>query len=328
MIDVRKNEGGTFSGDRPSFAATILVSALFVLGFQDALVKTISPDVSLWQFQLVRSLFNTILIIAVMLVSSSQIITFKPNRIGPVALRGFLQCAAMCFFFGAIPFLSLAEVAAGLYVFPLFVAILSVVILNEKVGPKRISAIFLGFIGTLLILKPGTDSFKFISVLPILAALCYAGSILTVRHLCREESSVTLALSVSLWLILIGGIMTALLTLIPLNNVDAQWAYLSSGWYVLGWSTVVLIMVCAVFNTFSNILLAKAYQLAEASWLAPFDYSYLIFATFWGWVFWNHIPDFFTLLGMFLIGCAGAFVSWREGQDHRFAHTPAKVRSE
>ena len=309
--------------DRPSIAATILVISLFILAFQDALVKIISPEVSLWQFQLVRSLFNTGILFIVIAVTSKKL-SHSPKRVWPIIMRGFLQGSAMCLFFGGIPFLSLAEVAAGLYVFPLFVAILSSIVLKERVGPKRITAIIFGFIGTLLILKPGGESFNLFSVFPIMAALCYATSILTTRHLCRGESPVTLALSVSLWLVIVGGLMTLYLDVTPPQNLIAKWPYLFLGWRPINYGVVGLIFVCAVLNTFANVGLAKAYQSAEASWLAPFDYSYLIFATLWGYIFFNHIPDFLTAGGMVLIAVSGAFVAWREGQEHRFAHRPPK----
>ena len=66
----------------------------------------------------------------------------------------------------------------------------------------------------------------------------------------------------------------------------------------------------------SNIGLAKAYQIAEATWLVPFDYSYLIFATFWGYVFWRTVPDALTFAGMALIAFAGTYVAWRDRQTY------------
>ena len=79
-----------------------------------------------------------------------------------MTLRSLFLVGAMVFFFGGIPFLSLSEIAAGLYVFPLFIALLSVAVLGEKVGPRRVFAILAGFTGTLLILKPGSDAFQWV----------------------------------------------------------------------------------------------------------------------------------------------------------------------
>ena len=78
-----------------------------------------------------------------------------------------------------------------------------------------------------------------------------------------------------------------------------------------------VILACSGMNLISNIGLAKAYQSAESSWLAPFDYSYLIFATFWGAVMWGHFPDALSLLGMATIAASGCYVAWRERRDSR-----------
>ena len=91
--------------------------------------------------------------------------------------------------------------------------------------------------------------------------------------------------------------------------------YLFTGWQDLELWVLGLIAACSGLNVVANISLAKAYQNADASWLAPFDYSYLIFATFWGYVFWQHVPDGLTILGMVMIAAAGGFVAWRERQE-------------
>ena len=304
-----------FSGsseDRPAFAATLMVAALFMLGFQDALVKQVSGDVSLWQFQALRASLNFVVLIVVTRLVLGRL-EARPARLWPVALRSFFLVCAMCLFFGGIPFLSLPEIAAGLYVFPLFVAILSSLLLGERVGPRRLSAIFAGFIGTLLILKPGSEAFKPVGLMPIGAALCYASTILTTRRLCRAESPVTLTVGVAVVFILIGGGMTVLLSLWQPGSAS-RWPYLLSGWHALDWWVFSVIAVCSLINMASNIFLAKAYQSAESSWLAPFDYSYLVFATFWGFVFWGTTPDALTIAGMTLIAGAGSYVVWRENQ--------------
>lgn len=298
-------------------AAMIMVGSLFLLGFQDALVKLVSSEASLWQFQMLRAGINFVLLLVLMHVVWGVEANPWPKRLGPVVLRSLFLISAMCLFFGGIPFLSLAEIAAGLYVFPLFVAVLSTLILGERVGPRRIVAIIAGFAGTLLILKPGTEAFKLVGLMPIGAALCYAATILATRRLCRQESPVTLAMGVSLGYILIGGAMTLVLSLRTPVAAAENWPYLFTGWHPLEWWILCLIAVCSVINMTSNIGLAKAYQSAEASWLVPFDYSYLIFATFWGYVFWSTVPDILTIAGMGLIACAGAFVAVLDRQEHR-----------
>ena len=288
-----------------------MVGALFLLGFQDSIVKLVSGELSLWQFQTIRAALNlTLLYLVTRLAWGTR--PPAPKRLWAVALRSLFLVGAMIFFFGGIPFLNLSDIAAGLYVFPLFVAVLSAALLGERVGPRRVAAILVGFSGTLLILKPGTDAFRAVSLMPIGAALCYAGTILTTRRLCRGESPVTLSFGVAVAFMLVGvaGVATfAIATDFPLAT---DWPYLFTGWHDIGLPVLGLIATCSVLNLVANIALSRAYQSAEASWLAPFDYSYIVFATFWGFVFWRHVPDGLTLLGMAMIAGAGVFVAWRE----------------
>jgi drug/metabolite transporter (DMT)-like permease len=297
--------------DRPALAASLMVGSLCLLALQDSLVKLASADVSLWQFQTMRAGFNLImlLVLARFIWGSEPI---RPKRLWTVVLRSTFLVGAMICFFGAIPFLSLSQVAAGLYVFPLFVTVLSALVLRERVGPRRVMAVLAGFAGTLLILKPGSDSFTWASLAPVMAGLFYAATVLTTRKLCREERPAMLALGVSVAFILVGGTGVVVLEAVRPERLASDLPYLFEGWKPLSWAIAGLILVCSMLNLTANIGLAKAYQSAESSWLAPFDYSYLIFATFWGVVMWADVPDAASFIGMAMIAAAGCYVAWRE----------------
>lgn len=304
------------TGDRPAHAATLMVGALFLLGFQDGIVKLASSDLSMWQFQMIRAALNLVLLMLLTRVVFGTSCP-PPKRLWAVVLRSLFLTGTMILYFGGIPFLNLADIAAGLYVFPLFVAVLSGVLLGERVGPRRIIAILIGFSGTLLILKPGTDAFQLVSLMPVSAALCYAGTILTTRRLCREESPVTLAFGVAITFFIVGAAGTLFFTVTGDWSYAVDWPYLLTGWHDISLWVFALIVTCSFLNITANMALSRAYQSAEASWLAPFDYSYIVFATFWGFVFWGHVPDLLTFVGMAMIAGAGAFVAWRENVAKR-----------
>lgn len=304
------------SEDRPALAAILMVGSLCMLSLQDSLVKLASADVSLWQFQTLRAVCNlAMLFVLARFIWGSG--SAWPKRFSAVALRSCFLIGAMLSFFGAIPFLSLSEVAAGLYVFPLFVAVLSALVLGERVGPRRVIAVVAGFAGTLLILKPASASFQWVSLVPVLAGLFYAATVLTTRKLCREESPATLALGVSVAFVTVGAVGIAVMETLKPAALAESWPYLFVGWNPLSLEVAGLILACSMLNLVSNIGLAKAYQSAESSWLAPFDYSYLIFATFWGVVMWNDIPDLLSFTGMAMIAGSGCYVAWRERTESR-----------
>ena len=298
--------------DNPPLAASLLVSGLFLLGLQDAVIKFTSGDISLWQMQLIRASGNLVLLVLISVLLWRRMPPW-PRRLWAVSLRAFLLTCAMLLFFGGVPFLSLSQIAAGLYVFPLFVAILSALVLGEHVGPRRIGAVVVGLVGTLLILKPWTDAFQWVSVMPVGAGLCYAAMILTTRKLCRDEHPVTAAFAVSISFISVGVIgIVVIWAVAPAPDLAQSWSYLLTGWSPLEMWVIGLILSCSLLNLTANLSLTRAYQTAESSWLAPFDYSYLIFATFWGYVVWQHVPDALSFLGMGLIAASGTYVALRE----------------
>lgn len=302
--------------DRPALAASLMLGALILLSFQDSLVKLISAELSLWQFQLVRACFNiAMLALIAPIVWGGR--SPWPKSLPRVALRSLCLVGAMVCFFGGVPFLSLAEIAAGLYVFPLFVTLLSALFMGEKVGPRRAIAVLTGFGGALLIMKPGGEAFQPVALMPLGAAFCYAATILITRNLCRDESPATLALGVSLGYGATGLIGVAAATLWAPPSLAVDWPYLFTGWRPLGLATLGLVAICAMLHLTANLGLSTAYQSAESSWLAPFDYTYLAFAAFWSWAMWDQFPDAWALLGLVMIAGSGGYVAWRERRESR-----------
>jgi drug/metabolite transporter (DMT)-like permease len=289
-----------------------MVGSLAMLGLQDGIVKIASDAVSIWQFQFLRSAFNLLMLVALSRALWGATLP-KVKRIWAVSLRSALLVGAMLLFFGGVPYLALSEMAAALYVFPLFIAVLSHVVLGETVGPRRIAAILAGFCGALLILKPASADFSAVSLMPVGAAFCYACTILTTRRLCREESPVALAYGVGVAFLLVGA--TGMVAFSGADPAAVDWPYLLTGWRPLALWVVAAVFACSCLNLAANIGLAKAYQSAEASWLAPFDYSYLIFATLWGYALFSDLPDLASGAGMALIAGAGAYVAWRERRE-------------
>jgi drug/metabolite transporter (DMT)-like permease len=299
-------------GDRPLAALGLLLMGVFALALQDSLVKLMSGDTSFWQFQTLRSIGNLSFILILALASGSLGL-MMPRNWRPVYLRGALLTVCMFCFFAGAPYLTVAQMAAGLYTYPLFVSLLAGPILGESVGPWRICALLIGATGAAFILSPWQDDFSSVQLLPILAGFFYATNILTLRRACRNESTLALAFAVGVVFIVSGIAGIALLSAFPLSaEIRESVPFVAIGWPELTFLVAGFALFASVLNLTGNICLSRAYQTADASWLAPMDFSYLIFAALWSRVMFDQWPTSQALIGMALIGSAGVITAWRE----------------
>jgi len=300
------------SGDRPLAALGLLLMGVFALALQDSLVKLMSGDTSFWQFQTLRSIGNLSFIVILALASGSLGL-MMPRNWRPVYLRGALLTVCMFCFFAGAPYLTVPQMAAGLYTYPLFVSLLAGPILGESVGPWRICALLVGAIGAAFILSPWQDDFSAVQLLPIMAGFFYATNILTLRRACRNESPLALAFAVGVVFIVSGVAGIALLSAFPLSaEIRETMPFVAIGWPELTFLVAGFALFASVLNLTGNICLSRAYQTADASWLAPIDFSYLIFAALWSRVIFDQWPTTQALIGMTLIGSAGIITAWRE----------------
>ena len=316
---------GTFSifgaptGDHPFNAMCLVLAGVVVLALQDALIKYISPQTSFWQFQTIRAFGNLSLILCLSIVAGGIKLVI-PENWRPVYFRGFMQALCMFFFFAGAPYLSVAQMAAGLYTYPLFVSLLAGPLLGEKIGPWRISAVLIGAVGALLMLNPLAAEFSYVQLLPVAAGFFYACNLLILRRACRTENPLALTFAVAVIFIICGLCGISILSLFPLSqDIILAMPFVAVGWPELVMIGVLIPILCSFMNLFGNICLARAYQTADSSWLAPLDFSYLLFAAIWGRILFDTWPTSQAIFGMGLIATGGIITAWRESQVQKLS---------
>ena len=298
--------------DRPGLAAGLMLTSLMMLAMQDALARLAGEHISFWQFQMVRASSNTVLLLAFAWFMMGGL-PRRPKRPFAVAARVAMMVLATLFFFGGIPKVTIVEMAAGLYTYPIFVTVLSAIFLGERVGPMRVAAVLVGAAGAMLILQPGGEDFELIKLMPVGAGLAYGCNVIITRRWCRGENAVTMSISIAGTFVVIGTVGCLVLAYNPTSEGFREtFPYLAFGWRdAVAW-VFAATLACSVLNASANVLLTKAYQSAESSWLAPFDYTYLIFAALMGVLIFGNVPGPWQVLGMGLIASAGIFTAWRE----------------
>jgi len=305
--------------DRPLLAIALLLVGTLTLGLQDSLMKLMSADTSFWQIQTLRSAGN-IMILLVLASLTGGLALIRPRNTRGVVLRAAFLSICMFFFFSGAPFLSVAQMAAGLYTYPLFVCLLAGPILGEKIGRWRISAMLLGALGAVLMLSPWQDSFSKVQLLPTVAGFFYACNILTLRSACRRESTLALAFVAGAMFLVSGLIGITVLSLFPLSqNLQQAMPFVAVGWPELTLLIAGFALLASILNLAGNICMTRAYQTADVSLLAPLDFSYLIFAACWGRVIFGDWPSSRAVVGMALIITAGMVIAWREHAAKRFS---------
>jgi len=301
--------------DNPISSLTMLIIGVIILSLQDSLIKYMSSETSFWQLQFIRSIGNILLLFLIARLTNG-ISILMPIKWKPVYFRALMMTTCMFCFFAASPKLSFAQMAAGLYTFPIFVSCLAIIFLGERIGVWRTFALFLGSFGAILILEPWSENFTLLQILPIMAGFFFACNIVLIRKYCRQESVMSLTFAVGIMFFFSASLGVIFFEFFFQNTLFRE----TSPFVFIGWPELTLIIFafcfsCSILNVSGNILLAKAYQTAESSWLAPMDYSYLIFATIWGKIFFDAWPSLINLIGMFFISISGILIAFRERKN-------------
>lgn len=293
-----------------------IVLGTICFSVNDISVKLFSSEIPLNQLMFFRAIFAISILLFVILPFYGG---FKYlNTSNPVfhIFRGLAVVGANTFFFISIAELSLAEATAIFFIAPILITIFAMFFLQEKVGIRRGLACFIGFLGMLFIIKPGTISFELISIFPLIAALFYTALHIITRKYGSQEKPLTMGFYIQVCflvtsLMFAGGFYLA--------DFDAEHSnaltFLTGSWVSVSTFDMFHILVgIALPISIGGILVSYAYKNYEASFLAPFEYGALVIAVVSTYLIWNEIPDRLSLIGMILIMLSGIFVSLREKQ--------------
>lgn len=286
--------GALNARETPLAIVTICTGVMFLVA-NDAIAKLLTDRYAPIQIIFLRNL------IAVPLIAAGIAVVFgrsglRTRHLPLHAVRGLLMVVAAALFFTALSLMPLAEATALVFSAPIFITALSVPLLGEQVGWRRWAAVLLGFVGVLVIVRPGSAAFQPAALLPVGTALGYALFMITARWIGRDER---------LWTMMLFAMLFPLIyATVP---AIAVWTPVQAG-------DLVLFGAIAVCGSLGLALIGQAFRMAPAAIVAPFDYTALIWATGLGWAIWGDIPGVWTMAGAAIIVTSGVIIILREAR--------------
>lgn len=322
----------TVADDRPALGIVFILVSMCCISVNDMLIKRLSGDYPLHQMVFVRSAIG-IGFSLVILQFEGGFKLLRTNHAWLHALRGLCIVASNIAFFAALAVIPLADATALFFVAPLFITLLSIPFLGEKVGPRRIGAVIVGFIGVLIMLRPGAEPNenapdRIVLLLPVFAAFAYASMQILTRRLGVDSKASAMAVYIQAMFLLVSLVFW-------LIAGDGRYAehfenpslvFLFRPWTWPEQSDLVLFLLLGLMSGIIGYSLSQAYRVASAATIAPFEYTAVPLAIIWGWVVFGHLPSGWVFAGIALITLSGVYVFLREGVRARQVASGRPVR--
>jgi len=298
----------------------LILLAMMVFSVQDTIMKYIYSFVSLYEVYLIRTLVSFFLILLFLKLTKRPIV-FKTQY----PLLTF--CRVILFFFGFSSFyisltvLPLATATALFFVTPFLITIFAHFFLKEEIGPRRWSAVIIGFIGVYIILNPDFSNFDYLSLTPVLCAFCYSLSMIIIKKTSDKDSVYTQTFTFYLGAIIISSIFYFIIGDGQYNTSDHPASqFIFKEWFMDLETSMLLMIATGATASAAFLLLFTAYSVASPSVVSPFEYSILLWSSLSGWIFFDEIPSLKTIVGIFIIVTSGIYIFMREkAQDQSIA---------
>ena len=284
-----------------------LVSGGFIFTSNSAMIRLLSAEIESVQTAFFRAIFSVMLLAPMML--SGRVKPWESQRIQGHFWRTAMGTTSMVLGFYAVSMLPLADATALAFSQPLFSVVLAALVLREKVRWRRWSATIVGFIGVLVMVRPGSGSLQPGAAVALLNALASATSILLVRRLSDSEKPLMILTQFAIFS-----------TLLLAGPAIWFWKW-PSGW---GWALAIGVSISA---TIGQYFWVQAFAVGERSAVAPFDYLRLPFAVFVGWMIWSEMPVVWTYVGAAIVIASALYIAYRESQIVRERRAAERISS-
>ena len=286
---------------------------LFIFSIQDVIIRYLSADHSVLQIVFTRSI-TALLILTTIALSLTGLSALKVKKVWPLLFKGSCGFLSYLLYYMALTGLPLADAATITFTAPIMVTAISALLFRERVGWRRWSAVFIGFIAMTLVVGPKGHFGNLEVVLALSAAFTYAMSTLVTRYIDPADTAFT-ASFYSLATFLFWSIVCSVLVLVWFDgndNARPSIAFLLRDWHhpsdLHQWLMVLLGFISAT----GFYLLTKAYMVGEFSAVAPFEYLYIVWGAIFGFIIWHEIPTWTTVAGVALLISSNLYILHRE----------------
>ena len=303
-----------------------ILLAMMVFSTQDGIMKHIYNFVALYEIYLIRTVVSFVLILLFLILTKKPIV-FKSQY----PLLTF--CRVILFFFGFSSFyisltvLPLGTATALFFVTPFLITIFAHFFLKEEIGIRRWSAVVVGFVGVYITLNPDFNNFNYLSLLPILCAFCYSLSMIIIKKTSDKDSVYTQTFTFYFGAIIFSIIFYFIIGDGQFNNSEHPASqFIFRKWFVDLENSILLMVATGVTATGAFIFLFTAYSIASPAVISPFEYSILLWSPLIGWLFFDEIPTFNTVIGILIIVSSGIYIFLREKKQNQMIATEKPLR--
>ncbi|HVM85880.1 MAG TPA: DMT family transporter [Candidatus Binatia bacterium] len=299
------------------WAAAALVVGIFVFSLQDVILKGVSGTYPLTEAMTCRA-SAAALILLVAVIRREGLAKLLSARWATLAFRGSIMMVAYGTYYLAFPVMKLAEVVTLFFTAPIFITALAHPLLGERVSLSHWLAILIGFGGVIVAYWPtlgfsqmgAAGGYSWTLLLPVIAAFTYALPQLMARRLGPVASAAVMGFYQNFMYLVWSLILAVVFALGSFVHPDTNpaLAFLMRPWVFGNWEDIALLIACGPISAVGTVLLSQAYRMAEANFVAAFEYSALVWAASWGFLFWGEVPDLYMLAGAALIIGAGIYM--------------------
>ena len=313
------------SNNNPKGIVFILI-AMMVFSVQDGIMKHIYNFVSLYEIYLIRTVVSFVLILLFLIITKKPIV-FKSQYPLLTFTRVILFFFGFSSFYVSLTVLPLGTATALFFVTPFLITIFAHFFLKEEIGLRRWSAVVVGFIGVYVTLNPDFSNFNYLSLLPILCALCYSLSMIIIKKTSDKDSVYTQTFTFYIGAIIISIIFYFIIGDGKYNVSDHPASqFIFREWFVDFNSNILLMTATGVTATLAFLFLFTAYSIASPAVVSPFEYSILFWSPLVGWLYFDEIPSLNTVIGILIIVSSGVYIFMREKAQNQSLATEKPLR--